>query len=238
MRGITRSGRARVVVLSGAGISRESGLQTFRDGDGLWEGHRVEDVATPEAWAQNQQLVLEFYNERRRALLQAEPNAGHRELVRLEDQFDVQVITQNIDDLHERAGSSTVLHLHGELRKAQSTVDPSLIYPISGSELAVGESCEKGSQLRPFVVWFGEPVPMIEQAAKIVAEAEWLIVVGTSLAVYPAANLIYHVSPQCKVVVIDPKPPAFNFSSAVEFRTEPATVGLRQVVDDLIATVR
>ena len=181
----------RVVVLTGAGISAESGLQTFRGPDGLWEGHRVEDVATPEAWAANPGLVLEFYNQRRRGVRQAQPNAAHLALVDLEGAYDVRIVTQNVDDLHERAGSSNVLHLHGEVRKARSTRDSSLIRDLDDSDIHLGDLCERGSQLRPHIVWFGEMVPAMDEAVELVAEADVLLVVGTSLQVYPAAGLVF-----------------------------------------------
>ncbi|WP_276346707.1 Sir2 family NAD-dependent protein deacetylase [Daejeonella sp. JGW-45] len=182
--------RKKIVVLTGAGISAESGLKTFRDAGGLWEGYSVYDVATPEAWKRDPELVQQFYNERRKAVLEASPNAAHQALVKLEAKFDVSVITQNIDDLHERAGSSDVVHLHGIITKSQSDKKPELTYDIEGWELRMGELCELGSQLRPHVVWFGEAVPMIEIAAQICCKAEILIVIGTSLQVYPAAGLV------------------------------------------------
>jgi len=197
----------RVVVLSGAGMSAESGLRTFRDNDGLWEDHRVEDVATPEAWRRDRALVLRFYNERRKALLSAEPNEGHRIIGGWEKQHRVTVITQNVDDLHERAGSTDVIHLHGELMKARSTTDPSLVYPMQGWELKEGDLCEKGSQLRPHIVWFGEDVPLMPLAQEAVAAADVLVVVGTSLQVYPAAGLAFSARPEARRVLIDPSPP-------------------------------
>jgi NAD-dependent protein deacetylases, SIR2 family len=181
----------RVVVLSGAGISAESGLQTFRGADGLWEGHRVEDVATPEAWAADPGLVLEFYNKRRRAVREAEPNVAHRALVDLERAYDVRIVTQNVDDLHERAGSSQVLHLHGEVLKARSTRNPRLVWHLGERDIKLGDVCELGSQLRPHIVWFGEMVPAMDDAVELVAEADVLLVVGTSLQVYPAAGLVF-----------------------------------------------
>ena len=174
---------SRIVVLSGAGISAESGLQTFRGADGLWEGHRVEDVATPEAWAANPGLVLDFYNQRRRAVLAAEPNAAHRALVELERAYDVRIVTQNVDDLHERAGSSQVLHLHGEVMLARSTRDPRLVRHLGERDIELGDVCELGSQLRPHIAWFGEMVPAMDEAVELVAEADVLLVVGTSLQV-------------------------------------------------------
>lgn len=194
----------KIVVLTGAGISAESGLRTFRDSDGLWEEHRVEDVATFEAWQRNQQLVLDFYNQRRKQLSEAKPNAGHLALVELEKKYDVQIITQNVDDLHEKAGSAHVLHLHGELKKVRSTVDDKLVYTLDGWELKKGDLCEKGSQLRPHIVWFGEAVPMIEPAMKLAADADIFIVIGTSLNVYPAAGLVHYVRKNTPVYLVDP----------------------------------
>ncbi|MBK7946728.1 MAG: NAD-dependent deacylase [Flavobacteriales bacterium] len=198
--------RERIVVFTGAGISAESGLRTFRDGDGLWEQYHVEDVATPEAWRRDMDLVLRFYDERRSQVLAAHPNAAHRALVDLEKRYTVDVITQNIDDLHERAGSTSVLHLHGEILKARSTVDPSLITRINGPSLQRGAKCPLGSQLRPHIVWFGEAVPMLEKAAAIISKADRLMVIGTSLNVYPAASLIHHAPQRARLVLIDPKP--------------------------------
>ncbi|KIA92121.1 NAD-dependent deacetylase [Pedobacter kyungheensis] len=197
----------KLVVLTGAGISAESGLKTFRDSDGLWEGYNVYDVATPEAWERNPDLVQEFYNERRRQVVAAQPNAAHRILAELEQDFDVEIITQNIDDLHERAGSSKVTHLHGIITRSQSSLRPSLTYPIAGTEIKMGERCKLGSQLRPHVVWFGEAVPMIEVAAKICEKADLFVLIGTSLAVYPAAGLIDFVPRQVNKYIIDPKTP-------------------------------
>ncbi len=196
-----------IVIVSGAGMSAESGLKTFRDHNGLWENFRVEDVATPEAWRADRALVLRFYNERRKALLAAQPNAGHKVIAEWERNFRVSVVTQNVDDLHERAGSSNVLHLHGELTKARSTADPDLVYPIAGWELREGERCEKGSQLRPHIVWFGEAVPLMDRAEEIVASADILVVVGTSLQVYPAAGLAWCAPGSARRFLIDPRPP-------------------------------
>ena len=193
-----------IVVLTGAGISKESGLKTFRDDDGLWQTHRVEELATPHAWQQNRELVLEFYNWRRKQLLDVEPNPAHYALVELEKKFDVQIVTQNVDDLHERAGSSNVLHLHGEIRKARSTVDENLVYDIEGWELKAGDTCEKGSQLRPHIVWFGEPVSNIQMAARIAQKADIFIIIGTSLAVYPAAGLVNYVPDKNPKYLVDP----------------------------------
>ncbi|MFN8240694.1 MAG: NAD-dependent deacylase [Bacteroidales bacterium] len=194
----------KLVVLSGAGMSAESGIRTFRDSGGLWEEHDVTEVATPEAWWKNRDLVLRFYNERRRQLEHAKPNAGHTGLVDLEKYFDVHIITQNVDDLHERAGSSKVLHLHGELTKARSTVDPFLVYDIGYRDISPGDKCEKGSQLRPHIVWFGEAVPMMEQAADIASTADIFVVIGTSLNVYPAAGLVDYAPRAASLWLIDP----------------------------------
>ena len=193
-----------IVILSGAGISAESGLKTFRDSDGLWENHNVYDVATPEAFERDPELVLNFYNERRHQVLEAKPNKAHLALVELESQFDVRIITQNIDDLHERAGSSHVLHLHGEIDFARSSVDETLIYPLNGADIKLGDRCEKGSQLRPHIVWFGEAVPMMEEVIPLVEMADILLVIGTSLAVYPAAGLVNYVPPFAEKFYIDP----------------------------------
>lgn len=195
----------KIVVLTGAGMSAESGVSTFRDNNGLWENHRVEDVATPEAWHRDPELVMKFYNQRRKQLFEVEPNKGHLGLVKLEDEYDVQIITQNVDDLHERAGSSNVLHLHGELKKVRSTMDPSLVYELDHWEVKIGDKCEKGSQLRPHIVWFGEAVPMIEPAAQIASEADILLIIGTSLLVYPAAGLMNFARPDIPKYYIDPK---------------------------------
>ncbi len=194
----------KIVVLTGAGISAESGIRTFRDSDGLWEEHRIEDVATFEAWQRNPDLVIDFYNQRRKQLYEVKPNAGHLALVELEKKFDVHIITQNVDDLHEQAGSSHVLHLHGELKKVRSTIDQDLVYELEGWELKKGDLCEKGSQLRPHIVWFGEAVPMIEPAMELSAEADIFIVIGTSLNVYPAAGLVYYIKKGTPVYLIDP----------------------------------
>jgi len=194
----------RIVILSGAGISAESGLKTFRDSDGLWENHNVYDVATPEAFARDPELVLNFYNERRHQVLEAKPNQAHLSLVEFESQFNVTIITQNIDDLHERAGSSHVLHLHGEIDFARSSVDETLIYPLNGAEIKLGDRCQKGSQLRPHIVWFGEAVPMMEEVIPLVEMADILLVIGTSLAVYPAAGLVNYAPPFAEKFYIDP----------------------------------
>ncbi len=210
--------KKKLVVLSGAGISQESGLQTFRDMGGLWEQYDVTDVASPEAWQRNPELVLRFYNERRRKLWEASPNRAHTGIAQLEMLFDVQVVTQNVDDLHEQAGSINVLHLHGELRKARSTADPNLVYTLSSPELNIGDFCEKGSQLRPHIVWFGEPVPNIGKAATLVSGADILVIIGTSLQVYPAAGLIDHVNRKASVFVVDPGDPSVGNKNVTHIR--------------------
>lgn len=229
--------RKKIVVLSGAGISAESGIATFRDANGLWENHRIEDVATPEAWERNPVLVQNFYNQRRKQALTVEPNAGHRALVSLELYYDVTIITQNVDNLHERAGSSHVVHLHGELFKSRSTVDESLVYDVAGWEIRQGDRCEKGSQLRPHIVWFGEAVPMMDLATELTEQADIFIVVGTSLAVYPAAGLLYSVPPGCPVYLVDPVTPDVARRRNMTFIAEPATTGLTRLADQLIAQV-
>ena len=198
----------RLVVFTGAGMSADSGLATFRDADGLWANYRIEDVCTPEALARNRALVIRFYNERRREMLRCcEPNAGHRAIAALERDFDVDVLTQNVDDLHERAGSTRVTHLHGELRKLRSTANPDLIVPIEGWEQPLDARASDGSLLRPHIVFFGESVPMFERAAEIAARAEIMVVVGTSLAVYPAASLVRYVQPGVPIYLVDPGNP-------------------------------
>jgi NAD-dependent deacetylase len=195
----------RIVVLTGAGMSAESGIKTFRDADGLWEGYSIQDVATPEAWERNPELVLKFYNERRKQLLSVSPNDAHKSLVKLEDKYDLTIITQNVDDLHERAGSNSVIHLHGELRKVRSTIDESLVYDWD-TDLNLGNTCKKNTQLRPHIVWFGEAVPNLALAEEISQTADILIIIGTSMQVYPAANLIYHCQNDIPIYFIDPKP--------------------------------
>ncbi|WP_316737253.1 Sir2 family NAD-dependent protein deacetylase [Pedobacter aquatilis] len=224
----------KLVVLTGAGISAESGLKTFRDSDGLWEGYNVYDVATPEAWERNPNLVQDFYNERRRQVLAAEPNLAHTILAELEHEFDVEIITQNIDDLHERAGSTKVTHLHGVITKSQSDRNASLTYPINGTEIKMGELCELGTQLRPHVVWFGEAVPMIEVAAKICKQADVFVLIGTSLAVYPAAGLIDFVPRNIPKYIIDPKTPDVKRYSNVINIEQTAINGVQQLKQILL----
>lgn len=220
-------------MLSGAGISAESGIKTFRDSDGLWENHRIEDVATFDAWQRNPKLVLEFYNQRRKQLLDCQPNKAHELLVGLEKKYNVQIVTQNVDDLHERAGSSHVLHLHGELLKVRSTIDDNLIYNWR-TDLNLGDYCEKKSQLRPHIVWFGEQVPMIEKAAEICRKADIFIVIGTSLVVYPAAGLVHYTDFTVPKYVIDPNQPQLSSMSNVQYITKKATEGMQQLYDDLM----
>jgi NAD-dependent deacetylase len=225
--------KKKLVVLSGAGISQESGLQTFRDMGGIWEQYNVEEVASPHAWDQNPELVLRFYNERRRALWNARPNEGHTGLAQLEEFFDVQVITQNVDDLHEQAGSTRVLHLHGELRKARSTADPSLVYTLSTWQLNYGDRCELGSQLRPHIVWFGEPVPNISIAETMVKKADIMVVIGSSLQVYPAAGLVSYLAEGKPLFVIDPGLPHIGNTNALFIR-EKATDGVKILFRELM----
>lgn len=224
----------KVVVLTGAGVSAESGLSTFRDSNGLWNNYKIEDVATPIAWINNMDLVLEFYNQRRKQLYEAKPNAAHYALARLEEKFDVDIITQNVDDLHERAGSTKVLHLHGELKKVRSSVDPDLIYDLDGWELKRGMRCALGSQLRPHVVWFGEPVPEMFPASRKCAEADIFIVIGSSLQVYPAAGLINHVDDNVPKFVVDPKVVEAYGIRNVTFIRKKAGEGVPELVDKLM----
>lgn len=196
----------KLVVLTGAGISAESGIRTFRDSDGLWEEYRIEDVATYDAWKRNRELVLDFYNQRRRQLAGVHPNAAHHALKRLEDVYRVQIITQNVDNLHERAGSTQILHLHGELTKARSSVDESLIVDIGYEDIRIGDCCSRGSQLRPHIVWFGEAVPAIAQAMSMIGDADIVMVVGTSLNVYPAAGLLAYAPRTIQKFLVDPGP--------------------------------
>ncbi|MES2797630.1 MAG: NAD-dependent deacylase [Bacteroidota bacterium] len=223
-----------LVVLSGAGISAESGIPTFRASDGLWENHRIEEVATPEGFQRNPALVLQFYNERRTKAANVSPNLGHLILAELEQDFKVTVITQNVDNLHERAGSTHVIHLHGELAKARSSRNPNEIIEIGSKEIKLGDKAPDGSQLRPHIVWFGEAVPMIELAAEIVASADILVVVGTSLQVYPAAGLVQCAGIDVPIYVIDPKRPEISNSKNMTFIEEVGSVGLRKLQDVLI----
>lgn len=220
----------KLVVLSGAGMSAESGIKTFRDHDGLWENYNVTDVASIEGWVRDPRLVLDFYNQRRKQLLECKPNAGHMGIAELEKYFDVDIITQNIDDLHEQAGSSKVLHLHGELKKVRSTLDESLVYDLDGWELNWGDKCEKGSQLRPHIVWFGEAVPAIEPAIELTWQADIFVVVGTSLNVYPAAGLLQYVSRETPIYLIDPGQPLYTPAPNITFINERATTGVKKLI--------
>ncbi|MBS1504771.1 MAG: NAD-dependent deacylase [Bacteroidetes bacterium] len=224
----------KIVVLTGAGISAESGLKTFRDSDGLWEGYNIEEVATPEAWRRSPALVQEFYNMRRKSVLEASPNAAHYALAELEKKYDVTIVTQNIDDLHERGGSTNVIHLHGIITRSQSSKNPNLTYPMEGWELKMGEMCELGSQLRAHVVWFGEPVPMIEEAARLCRKADIFILVGSSLAVYPAAGLVHYVPYDVPKYIIDPKISYILSDDFIKIEAK-ATVGVPQVVTELMS---
>lgn len=225
-----------IVALTGAGISAESGLQTFRDSDGLWEGYKIEEVATFDAWERNPSMVQDFYNMRRKAVLSAKPNEAHLALAQLESSYEVKIITQNIDNLHERAGSSQVLHLHGEITKSQSTKNSKLIYDIEGWELKIGDTCELGAQLRPFIVWFGEQVPMMEKAILWVAEADYFVVIGTSLVVYPAAGLVQYVEPQVPIAIIDPgNPQVQQQQQRIRFINQKATSGVQYWIENHLA---
>lgn len=228
----------KIVVLTGAGISAESGLKTFRDSGGLWENYDVMDVASIDAWYRDKELVLQFYNDRRAQAFQAEPNEGHRALVRLEKHFEVHIVTQNVDNLHEKAGSSQVIHLHGELSKVRSTADPNLIYEWGEKPIYLGDTCEKGSQLRPHIVWFGEAVPMMETAAQLTSQADIFLVIGTSLLVYPAASLIDYVPYDSPKYIIDPHLPEVRPSANLKMLEAKASVGVPQVVDELIEKYR
>jgi len=221
--------KKKLVVLTGAGISAESGLKTFRDSDGLWNGYNIEDVATPRAWKKNKQLVLDFYNMRRKDVLNAQPNAAHIGLAELQKDFDVHIITQNIDDLHERAGSKNVLHLHGEIFKMRSELNESLIYEIR-KDILLGDAADDGAQLRPHIVWFEEPVPMIENAAVIAEAADIFAVIGTSLVVYPAAGLIHYTKNAIPKFIIDKSIPysAMYNVTAIE---KPATQGINEFIE-------
>lgn len=225
--------RKKLVVLTGAGVSAESGLKTFRDAGGLWEGHDVMEVASYDGWLQNRELVLEFYNQRRKQALNAEPNDGHLGIADLENDFDVVIITQNVDNLHEKAGSTNVIHLHGELFQSRSTVDENLIYDMDGWELKLGDKCEKGSQLRPNIVWFGEMVPMMEVAAREASKADIFMVVGTSLVVYPAAGLIDYVGHDVPTFIIDPNIPSVYPRPNLHLFEEKGSTGVKTVSEIL-----
>jgi len=226
----------KLVVLTGAGISAESGIPTFRDSDGLWEGYDVMEVATPEGWKKNPALVLDFYNQRRKRALEVKPNRGHEILAELEQYFNVTVVTQNVDNLHERGGSKNVIHLHGSLFESRSTADENLIYPINSWQLTIGDLCEKGSQLRPNIVWFGEMVPLIEVAAHHASQADVFLVVGTSLAVYPAAGLIHETRYDAIKYVVDPNLPTLAHPGIIMIG-EKASTGLEKVKQELLKLI-
>lgn len=223
----------KIVVLTGAGISAESGISTFRDSNGLWENHNVHDVASPEGWRKKPELVLEFYNQRRRQAREVQPNAGHYALVELEKKYDVQIITQNVDDLHERAGSKNVLHLHGMLNKGRSVKDSKKIYDISG-DILLGDLAEDGGQMRPHIVWFGEAVPMMKKAEDIAENADIMLVIGTSLVVYPAAGLVTYVGDHVPIYIIDPNKPQISRRRNVEYILKKGTEGVPEVVKMLL----
>lgn len=223
-----------LVVLSGAGISAESGLKTFRDSDGLWNGYDVYEVASPQGWNKNPQLVLDFYNARRRDVAAAKPNDAHLGLAELENDFNVTIITQNIDDLHERAGSSNVLHLHGEIFKMRSVADENTVFEIKG-DINLGDTASDGTQLRPHIVWFGEAVPMMEKAAAVLQDCDYFVVVGTSLQVYPAASLLYYAPPYLPKFIIDRKIPATEKMQNLHTIEKPATEGVRELKKILLS---
>ncbi len=221
-----------LVVLTGAGMSAESGIKTFRDADGLWEGHDVMEVATPEGYAANPALVLDFYNQRRRQLFEVEPNTAHFDLAQLQNHFKVSIITQNVDDLHERAGSNYVVHLHGELLKVRSSFDRNDILDWK-TDLVLGDKCAKGYQLRPHIVWFGEDVPMIEKAVEICETADMLLIIGTSMQVYPAASLMHYVPQNIPIYFIDPKP-SMGSKQNLTVIADNATIGIKKVIESII----
>jgi NAD-dependent deacetylase len=224
-----------IAVLTGAGVSAESGISTFRDSGGLWENYDIMEVASIEGWYKNKKLVLDFYNQRRRQLKEVEPNAAHYAIAKLEEHFDVTLITQNVDNLHERAGSKNIIHLHGQLTQAKSTAHPGFVYEIGYDDINLGDKCEKDSQLRPNIVWFGEAVPLMYEAAQAAGQADIFIVVGTSLVVYPAAGLIDCVKPSSLKYIIDPvKPGGYNSKNNIEFIEEKASTGTPKLVDMLI----
>lgn len=225
----------KVVALTGAGISAESGIPTFRDAGGLWEGYDVTKVASPEGWSKNPEMVLDFYNQRRKKALEVLPNPGHKFLVDLEEYFDMVVVTQNVDDLHEKAGSTKVIHLHGNLFQSRSTLDPNLVYEIQGWELNIGDKCEKGSQLRPNIVWFGEMVPSMDLAIQETLSADIFIVVGTSLVVYPAAGLLEYVGDSVPKFIIDPDLPEIPNKPNLNLINEKGSVGMKLVYEKLVS---
>jgi NAD-dependent deacetylase len=225
--------KKKIAVLTGAGISAESGIKTFRGANGLWENHRIEDVASPEGWHRDMKLVLDFYNERRTQLLQVKPNRAHLALAELEQAYEVTIITQNVDNLHELGGSTRVIHLHGELLKARSTVDENLVYEWQ-QDLVIGDKCAKGSQLRPDIVWFGEAVPRMEEAVPVVRNADIFIVAGTSLLVYPAAGLVNYTRYEIPKWLVDPNDIALPRIPHLKFINEKATIGVDYLVKILL----
>jgi NAD-dependent deacetylase len=224
----------KLVVLTGAGISAESGIPTFRDSNGLWEGYDVKEVATPEGWRKDPSLVLDFYNQRRKNALAVKPNSGHEILAELEKDFEVVIVTQNVDNLHERAGSTRVIHLHGSLFESRSTEDETLVYPIEGWQLNPGDTCEKGSQLRPNIVWFGEMVPLMEEAARYASQADIFLVVGTSMVVYPAAGLIDFVPYETPKFVVDPNLPDIKPMPYLTMIADKASTGMEKIKTQLM----
>lgn len=223
----------KIAILTGAGISAESGIQTFRDADGLWHNHKVEDVASPEGWRKNREVVLEFYNERRRKLKEVEPNQAHHLVKQLEEYFEVQIITQNIDDLHERAGSTRILHIHGELNKMCSSLNRKLVYDCL-EDIKIGDKAADDSQLRPDIVWFGEDVPLYPVAIEMVKEADIFMVIGTSLQVYPAANLLSFIKNDAQLIIINPEHDGGNYGGRAIYVKEKATTGIQKVFDVLV----
>jgi NAD-dependent deacetylase len=226
--------KKKLIIFSGAGMSAESGIKTFRDHGGLWEQYRVEDVATLDAWEKDKALVTQFYNQRRKQVMEAQPNEAHKIIAELQKYFDVTVITQNVDNLHERAGSKNVIHLHGEIVKAQSSIDPSKVYNLKSWEIKLGDTCELGSQLRPFIVWFGEMVPMMEPAIELVGKAELFTVIGTSLNVYPAAGLVNYTPANIPKWLVDPGEFNLDHIQNMEHIKETAVNGMRKLKDVLL----
>lgn len=223
----------KIVILTGAGISAESGIETFRDANGLWNNHKVEDVASPEGWKKNKELVLDFYNQRRRKLKEVKPNRAHEIVKELEEHFEVQIITQNIDDLHERAGSTKVLHIHGQLNKMCSSQNRKLVYDCDG-DIKIGDKASDGAQLRPDIVWFGEDVPLFPEAVAYTRDADLLLVIGTSLQVYPAANLLSYIKNSAQLIIINPEKEGGNYNGRALYIQEKATSGMQKVFDVLV----
>src|SRR5665213_2783696 len=224
----------KIIVFTGSGISAESGIKTFRDSGGLWEEYRIEDVATPEAWKRDPELVLGFYNQRRKQVIEAKPNAAHEAIAKLQKKYDVHVITQNIDDLHERAGSKKVLHLHGEIRKSRSSLNPSLVYDIEGDTINRGDRCALGSQLRPHIAWFGEQVPEMENAIQLTETADIFIIIGTSLQVYPAASLLQYAPYDADLYLIDPNATKVSSFPSMKIIAQKAGIGVPELVEGLM----